>query len=68
MKSKRCPLCKRKMVNVIYAGFPMYLCSDDDCNTVDGFWSEIMEYLPFNGMFFVYKGNYWKALYRWLFN
>lgn len=62
----KCKSCKKRMVRVIYTGLPVWLCSDDECNTVDGFWSFIMDYIPFNGMFMTYKGSYWKALWHWI--
>jgi hypothetical protein len=31
-----------------------------------GFWSNVVVWLPFNGMLFVYTGSYWRALWVWL--
>lgn len=54
------------MTKVIYAGFPMLLCENEDCNTVKGFWSFILDF-HFNGYFIGYEGNYFKGLYYFLF-
>ena len=63
----KCPLCKNEEIwKVIYYGFPVKFCSDDKCNCMFGFWTYLTDFFPFNGMLFVYKGNYWPALYRWL--
>lgn len=63
---KKCPICNQEMITVINTGLPMWLCSDEECNCIDGFFANFMEYLPFNGFFFMYKGNYFIALFRWL--
>lgn len=71
-----CPACHREALKVIHFGFPIYLCVNDGCNTVWGFWSRIsvrMEmffgFLNQSGgfNFMVYSGSYWKALWVWLF-
>lgn len=66
----KCNLCKKEVWNVIYAGFPMRLCSNGDCNNLTGFWSFIPMFidpvLPFNGMFLVYEKNYLESLFYWL--
>lgn len=64
---KKCPTCGKPMLRVIYYGLPHYLCEDEYCNTVCGFWNNITVWLPFNGNFFVYEGNYFKGLFQWLF-
>lgn len=63
---EECPLCKKTGDTVIYLGFPMYLCSDDQCNAVWGFWCWVVE-IYFNGYFHVYYGSYCDALWEWLF-
>jgi hypothetical protein len=67
---KKCSICKKEMWKVIYAGFPMWLCSNEDCNCVEGFWSFFIELIdpiiPFNGMFYRYRGFYIQALIAWL--
>ena len=61
-----CPRCSEESAKVIYMGFPMRLCSDDECNTLWGFWSWVP--LPwFNGCFLEYEGSYWAALWHWMF-
>jgi hypothetical protein len=53
-------------MKVIYMGLPLRLCSDDLCNCVFGFWSWVMEVVPFNGIFMVYTSSYLPALWHWL--
>jgi len=60
-----CPICGKEMYQVIYMGFPMWLCSDNECNVVMGFWSFLVEFW-FNGFFYKYKDSYFRALIRWL--
>jgi len=71
MKKKKCVWCKSKYVKVIYLGLPMLLCTNSECNTVDGFFAPALDWIdlvfPFNGKFMTYKGNYLKALWIWLF-
>lgn len=65
-----CPKCRTQVdvEKVMYMGFPMYLCDDPECDyCVFGFWSWILEYVPFNGMFFFYQGSYLSGLWHWLF-
>jgi hypothetical protein len=62
-----CPLCGKQGIKVIFAGFPMILCSDEDCACLWGFWSFVPLYIcPFNGVFYRYEDNYLKALWRWI--
>jgi hypothetical protein len=61
-----CPVCGAHGVKVLYMGIPMKFCMDESCALVWGFWSGLMRHLPFNGMFFIYEGNYFEALYWWL--
>lgn len=62
-----CINCQRDTADkAIYAGLPVRMCFADDCNTLWGFWSELMLYLPFNGWFYRYEGSYLVALYHWL--
>ena len=61
----RCPRCKEAGIAVIYAGFPMKLCSGDECSTLWGFWSWLPR-LWFNGVFMRYDGWYVPALWHWL--
>lgn len=62
----KCPACDHKAVKVIYAGFPMKLCEDQNCSTLWGFWSFIPG-LYFNGMFIEYEGSYLGGLWYFLF-
>lgn len=61
-----CPLCGGESVKVIYAGLPARLCNNESCSALFSGFAEIISLLPFNGMFLVYEGSYWKALWRWL--
>ena len=62
----KCPICETEGKKVIYLGFPMHLCKDDNCNCVWGFWSWVT--IPwFNGVFLEYEGSYWSALWHWCF-
>ena len=61
-----CPLCGDDPKKVIYMGFPMKLCGDDQCNCLGGFWSWVPA-LWFNGWFMQYDGCYLPALWEWLF-
>ena len=63
-----CPHCSEEMTKVIFAGFPMMLCNDDDCSTVTGFWSWVATIsieLGAPPAFAPYEGNYWYALRQW---
>lgn len=61
---RRCRACGAEFYKVLYAGFPMLLCSKCDC--VEGFWSFVLGYLPFNGEFFWYDEGYLRALWVWV--
>jgi|TARA_Y100000310_G_C20691033_1_gene822208 hypothetical protein len=62
----KCPGCDNESNKAIYMGFPLRLCTNEDCLTLFGFWSWIMDIVPFNGWFYIYEGNYFIALYYWL--
>lgn len=53
------------MMPVVYAFFPMYLCNK--CFAVEGFWSDIMDWIPYNGMFVQMRFGYWRAVWYWFF-
>lgn len=61
-----CPACGTQAAHVIYYGLPMWLCNNELCSTLFGFWAFISECLPFNGYFFAFEGGYWGALWVWL--
>lgn len=68
---RACPRCRNSgRFRVLYAGLPLWLCSDPDCHCVWGFWSSLFFMLPFNGAFFVYEPGrpfaYARALVAWL--
>ncbi|HDH51247.1 MAG TPA: hypothetical protein ENH31_00485 [Nitrospirae bacterium] len=63
----RCPTCYWEGTKALYAGIPIKLCTNEECSTVWGFWSFLITLLPFNGWFFAYEGNYFIALWDWLF-
>lgn len=67
MSKELCPKCGRLSEKVIYAGIPARLCTDETCSCLWGFWSFLITWLPFNGIFFVYEGSYLKGLWQWLF-
>lgn len=60
-----CPACKDIQVKALYAGLPLKLCVNEDCHTVTGLGSWLVE-IWYNGVFFPYFGSYWKTLYHWL--
>lgn len=60
-----CPLCSSKGLKIIHLGLPMFLCSKDECGAVWGFWCYAIAFY-FDGVFFVYEGSYWPALWEWL--
>lgn len=60
-----CPRCREEAVKVIYAGFPMRLCANEQCGCCFGFWAWILEIVPFNGWFLQYD-NYWSGLWEFL--
>ena len=68
MTKIECPSCKADGDKVIYMGIPVKLCMNENCNTVWGFWSFIMTWIPFNGYFTVYEGNYFVELFYWIFD
>lgn len=59
-----CTECESKTYKVLYAGFPMRLCSNPHCAAIFGFWAFVLEWLPFTGYFVKYD-HYWSALW-WL--
>jgi|GEM_PF-3495887 len=63
----KCPACGAKGIKVIYAAIPAKFCTNMECNTLWGRFSFLITLLPFNGWFFVYEGNYFRALFSWLF-
>ena len=66
-KEVKCPACGKKSKKVLYAGIPMYLCSDsEECSAVFGLGSFILLFIPFNGSFLTYTGSYWKALRKFI--
>ena len=62
-----CSKCGDVQLQVIYGGFPMKYCTNQDCSNLSGFWSWI-GYLYWNGVLFPYAGNYFVGLYNWLTN
>lgn len=75
VKNPPCPTCQNTETpsKVISAGMPFWLCTDDRCNTVWGFWSYPYAWFvaPLEGffsggfMFYTYQGSYIKALWHW---
>lgn len=61
-----CPLCGGSTYKVMYMGAPMRMCHDEKCACVSGWWSWVMDWVPYNGWFVRYDGGYWSALWRWL--
>lgn len=67
MYKKACPLCgKNDTIKAIYFGLPVRLCNDKNCSCMFGLFSEITQYLPFNGWMMSYTGSYFIALCHWL--
>jgi hypothetical protein len=63
-----CENCGSKGQKVLYAGFPMFLCSRETCSTVWGRFARVTELMPFDGWFMRYDGPYLGALWYWLTN
>lgn len=65
-----CPQCGSEPHRVLYAGLPLWLCPDEHCCCVWGFWDWVFVLAPFNGVFFVYPHDrpfaYVRALWAWL--
>lgn len=69
-----CPLCGSDGSRVLFMGAPMWLCSNENCNCVYGFWSWVAELFPVvtdteDGpmfKFMSYEPPYLLALLRWL--
>lgn len=66
--SRPCPICSQPSIRVIYMGFPLLLCSDEECSCLFGWWMWLMDHVPYNGWFMTYEGSYWPALWAWLTN
>lgn len=60
-----CLQCGNQADKVLYAGFPMKLCTNHEEPLLWGFWSWI-PVLWFNGVFILYTGSYWGALRKFL--
>ncbi len=73
----KCPLCGYEAMKVIYMGFPMKLCmNEEECNCLWGMWSWVLRVFPvavedefadepyfrFQG----YRGSYLRALWTFL--
>ena len=66
-ETKPCPLCGKQSFRALYYGGRVWLCEDEDCSCMHGWWADLVAPLPFNGMFLRYpKGGYWRALWWWL--
>lgn len=66
----KCSVCGAEPQTILYMGFPMYLCESDEAAhpeapVVYGFWSWIPE-VWFNGVFVLYTGSYWRALWSFI--
>lgn len=67
MRKLKCPRCRQKHgLKAIYYGVKVNLCSSNYCNCVWGLGARLTDWLPFNGVFMVYTGSYWAALWYWL--
>jgi hypothetical protein len=62
----KCCVCGSDASRVMYLGLPMWLCNNEGCSIVWGFWSWLPT-LWFNGAFVKYDGWYLPALWNWLF-
>ena len=53
---------------IIIYGLPMWLEErESGIPLIGGFWSFMLDILPFNGVIAVYTGSYLLALWHWLF-
>jgi hypothetical protein len=66
IKRINCPLCNSDTMKVIYYGLPVKFCCKENCNCMFGFWTNVTNFLPFNGVLFTYEGSYLTALWHWL--
>jgi len=64
---EKCPLCGGDFYKVIYFGFPMKMCKDEECGCGWGFWAWIPG-IYYTGYCMSYTGPYLKALWFWLFH
>ena len=65
---RKCPLCGEPVLKAIFAGLPLKMCSNDDCQCAWGLGTVAMNLMS-NGAgwaLFIYPGSYWVALYHWL--
>lgn len=65
MTDIKCPECGGEASKIIYAGIPAKLCLSEDCIWLWGTLSILITFFPFNGVFFLYEGNYFIALVAW---
>lgn len=60
-----CPLCESdNVIKVLFYGLPHRLC--ESCSCLFGFWANITQYFPFNGIFLEYNTSYPSALFTYL--
>lgn len=67
--AKTCPSCGKEAWRVLVPPFPMWLCSDDECSTVWGFWSWALgNIVLFDGHFIVLDegDTYLGTIWAWL--
>jgi hypothetical protein len=67
---KTCPLCKGEDVSrIMYCGIPAWFCNKVECSFLFGLGSNIIVFLPFNGLFVHYSPwDYFPTLWKWLTN
>jgi len=52
-----CPICNQPGQAAIYMALPVWLCPDDRCSTLWGFWSWVPA-LMYTGWFMTYDGTF----------
>lgn len=66
MRLPACPsCCNAEPMRALHAGlFPLWMCGEEGCPTVWGFWDWIFDFVPFNGFLYVYEPGQYLAAVR----
>jgi len=62
-----CPVCGKKAHRVVCLLLPMFMCSDEHCSNLWGFWSFLVEWWGYPGVVVAYEnGTYIQVLWSLL--